>query len=123
MRETSRIGSYPVEQVTMNVGIIQLVHRLNAHEQISAEAERNMYDQILLRIRRFIIEDHQKDIVIKYPKGWWQTLKQDWLTGIANYFPVKMTEKVVSAKMYYPDIAIPSEQAFVKFVKYEGVKV
>jgi hypothetical protein len=80
---------------------------------------KDMYDNVILKIDRFIVEDHQKTITISYPRGWWQALKKDYLTGIANYFPVKMVNKVIDAKMYYPNIAIPKEKAYVKFRRYE----
>jgi hypothetical protein len=107
-----------VEEVTMNVGIISLVKRLKENNEFNVTVGRGIYDEILLRIERYIVEDHQKRITISYPRGWWQALKKDYLTGIANYFPVKMVHKVIDAKIYYPNIAIPKEKAYVKFKRY-----
>jgi hypothetical protein len=107
-----------ITEITMNVGIIQLVHLLREDERYDVCAVRGICKDIHLKINRYIVEDHQKSRTVSYPRGWWQMLKQDYLPGVANYFPVKMAHQVIEAKVYYPDIAIPKENAFVKFRKY-----
>jgi hypothetical protein len=110
-----------IREITMNVGIISVVEMFRDDRRYDVHTAKDKYNNIILKLNRYIVEDHQKNITISYPKGWWQALKKDYLTGIANYFPVKMVNKVIEAKIYYPNIAIPKENAYVKFRRYEHV--
>jgi hypothetical protein len=108
-----------IREITMNVGIIGIVEMFKDDLKYDVYTAKDKYDNIIMKLNRFIVEDHQKSMTISYPRGWWQALKKDYLTGIANYFPVKMVHEVIDAKIYYPNIAIPEEKAYVKFRRYE----
>ncbi|MCP3965334.1 MAG: hypothetical protein GY718_03135 [Lentisphaerae bacterium] len=105
------------DSIVMKSDIAQLMMRLDKNTNMCAETIDGMYDDIVLRIRQYFLEEQNEDIIVSYPSGWWQALKQDYLKGLAKFFPVKKSKEIINVKTRYPDVWFPKERSYFVFKK------
>jgi len=107
------------DKVDLSVAVLSCSNRIGRND-VSLDAMYDTYDDLVLRVDRYIAED-RKSIIIEYPAGWWQALKKDYLKCLIRFLPIKKKSVEVTAKMYYPYIAIPDEQVYIHLERTEGV--
>lgn len=111
--ELSEYSSLPYEEQTFDIKVIGMNRRVPEFNFVnkSMEVIRDEYDHYFTaRLRAFVISDTKtKPIIIRYPDGWFEALKEKFLFGVfKSKFPVRYKEIIIDPEHVYPEYPIPN---------------
>jgi len=113
LEELSSYSSLPYEEQTFDIKVIGMNRRIPEFNFVnkSMEIVHHEYDSYFTaRLRAFVLSDTKtKPIIIRYPDGWFEALKERFLFGgLKLKFPVKYKEIVIDPEFVYPEYPIAS---------------